>query len=484
MRGPRLSQPEFAARLKSFTEKLKPGSVAVLVSNPERTRSRDTEYKYRQSSDILYLNGFPEPNCVLIVSNLKDEQTLTMLVQPKDPARERWTGIREGVEGAKASYLAQEAYPIEHAKDVLRRALKKAKRVYYKLGVNPAFDKIFLSAYKGRKRKLKDPTEILAEMRLFKSEEELALMQHSAQISAESHRSVMSACRPGMHEYELQAVAEYVFTRYGAAAPAYNTIMAGGSRATVLHYVNNDKVLHDGELVLNDSACEYQGYAADITRTFPVSGRFTPAQREIYELVLAAQEAAIKATAPGVRLSELHEIAMQVMEEGLVKLGILPPPAEGKGEKKKKKARMAKKRKKAKGAEPEKPVLTIRDFFMHGTSHWLGLDVHDVGNYQTKDGTRSDKGKGKRRKLKPGMCFTVEPGLYFDAGDERVPEQYRGIGVRIEDDVAVTETGYLVLTSAVPKSVAEIEALMATARSTPPATPKREDYPRHFPGIH
>jgi Xaa-Pro aminopeptidase len=514
MRGPKPNRQESAARLAAFTEKLPSNSVAIFVSNPEETRSRDTEFEYRQSSDILYLNGFPEPQSVLIVSKLKGTNKVTMLVRPKDAQQERWTGIRQGLEGAKEHYLADDAKPIAEFKKVIRKLIKKAKRIYYASGHNTELDEVFeavWSAKKRKRKKLRNPETIVHEMRLFKSEGELELMRQASEISAEAHRDVMAYCRPGMNECELQAVAECTFTSHGADAPSYNTIMAGGPRATVLHYTDNSQRLEDGQLVLNDSACEYQGYASDITRTFPVNGRFSQAQREIYELVLKAQVAAVDAAKPGIRLGDLHDLTKSIMTAGLIELGILPKPAEPAGDavqkveltkkERKQQAKQAKKaakksKQEAKQAKKDgnyrSAAPTITDFFMHGTSHWIGIDVHDVGSYETEDGTRSDKGKGKRRMLEPGMAFTVEPGLYFDADDTRVPEQYRGIGVRIEDIVVITEDGRAVLTSAVPKTVDQIEALMARSRDadvkgkgkTGGKSPDHESYPRHFPGIH
>lgn len=501
MRGPKPDRQKSAARLAALAEKLPANSVAIFVSNPEETRSRDTEFKYRQSSDILYLNGFPEPQTVLVVSNRKGKTKVTMLVRPKDALQERWTGIRQGLEGAKQNYLADDAQPVASFKKLLRKLIKKAKHVYYASGHNAEFDKIFdavWSAKKRKKKKLSNPEPLVHEMRLFKGESELKLMRQASAISAEAHRAVMAFCRPGMNECELQAVAECTFTSHGADAPSYNTIMAGGASATILHYTDNSRKLEDGQLVLNDSACEYQGYASDITRTFPVNGRFSPAQREIYELVLKAQTAAVDAAKPGIRLGDLHDLAKSIMTAGLIELGILPKPAEPSADAEQKKKLSKKERKKAakkakkakKNGTPQAPTIT--DFFMHGTSHWIGIDVHDVGSYDTDDGTRSDKGRGKRRVLEPGMAFTVEPGLYFDADDTRVPEQYRGIGVRIEDIVVITQDGREVLTSAVPKTVDEIEALMAGSRAAEQGKPKKDcesqpsqdSYPRHFPGIH
>jgi Xaa-Pro aminopeptidase len=286
-------------------------------------------------------------------------------------------------------------------------------------------------------------------MRLFKSAEELELMRRAGAISAEAHCRAMRACRPGLYEYQLQAILEATFRWHGADAPAYGSIVGGGNNAVILHYVNNDQLLRDGDLVLIDAACEYRGYASDITRTFPVNGKFSKAQREIYELVLKSQLAAIEAARPGVPLALVHQTASRVLRRGLVKLGILTPSASRKSANK------------SAGKATKKSKLALGDFFMHGTSHWLGIDVHDVGSYKTADGTRSDRGKGKQRLLEPGMVITVEPGLYFDRNDKRVPAKYRGIGVRIEDDVVITDAGNEVITTGVPKTVEEIEALMA-----------------------
>jgi Xaa-Pro aminopeptidase len=372
-----------------------------------------------------------------------------MLVRPKDRDQEIWTGIRAGVEGAKARYGAQAAFTIDKFKEVVTKLLGKAERVYYKHGRNEHFDKLFNEVWTARQKTLSNPEEIVHEMRLFKTPEELELMRRAAAISAEAHCRAMRVSRPGLYEYQLQAILEATFRWHGADAPAYGSIVGGGNNAVILHYVNNDQVLRDGDLVLIDAACEYRGYASDITRTFPVNGKFSEAQREIYEVVLRSQVAAIEAAKPGVPLAYVHETAARVLRRGLVKLGILPPSA----------ARKSAKKSATKATK--KSRLTLGDFFMHGTSHWLGIDVHDVGSYKTADGTRSDRGKGKQRLLEPGMVITVEPGLYFDKDDKRVPAKYRGIGVRIEDDVVITDEGNEVITAGVPKTVAEVEALMA-----------------------
>jgi Xaa-Pro aminopeptidase len=425
-----------------------PQSVAIFVSNPERTRSNDTEHAFRQSSDIIYLNGFLEPESALVVSNFDGQVKVTMFVRPKDTLREQWTGIRAGVEGVRKHHLANEAFTVDQFASELAKLIAAADNVYYKLDRNEEFDEKFLRVWKASQKPLLDPEKILHEMRLFKSAEEVSVMRRAGEISAAAHCAAMKRCQPGLREFQLQATLEFHFLDNGAMAPAYGSIVATGANAWVLHYVSNQDTIKDGDLVLIDAACEYKGYASDITRTFPANGKFTQPQREIYQLVLDAQLAALAVAKPGASLNKVHARAGAVMRRGLVKLGILPKE-------------MGTKRgamqafKEAKKAGKEKELLMLGTFFPHGTSHWMGLDVHDVGT----SGTRS--GKGKDRVLEPGMVFTVEPGLYFAKDDTRVPEQYRGIGVRIEDDVLITQDGHENLTAGVPKSVADIEALMA-----------------------
>jgi Xaa-Pro aminopeptidase len=446
-RPPVMPASVLAARRKKFLSKLPPNSVAIFVSNPEATRSNDTEYKYRQSSNLIYLSGFPEPESALMLCNIKGQPKYTLFVRPKDRAQEIWTGIRAGVEGAKRKYHCDAAYTNDKFGEILSELLPRSARVYYRIGYNQFFDDQFCALWQGKQKSLYNPEEIINEMRLFKDTHELAMMQQAAHLSATAHCLAMRACRPGMHEYQLASILEASYLYNGANAPAYGSIVAGGENAVVLHYESNSCALKNGDLVLIDAAGEYQGYAADITRTFPVNGKFKPAQQEIYELVLDAQLAAIKAARPGKKLADVHGAACAVLEKGLKKLGILRGGAR---------------------AKQKQGALGLRSFYMHGTSHWLGLDVHDVGDYKTGDGTRTDKGRGKQRVLKPGMVITVEPGLYFDAKDKRVPLKYRGIGIRIEDDVAITKSGNRVLTGNVPKSVDEIEKLMSQRVSLDP----------------
>lgn len=446
--APAIGKAEYAQRIKQFAAGLKPKSVAIVVSNPERTRSNDTEYPYRQSSDVLYLNGFPESHALLVVHNLGRRPQVIMFVLPKDAAREQWTGIRIGVKGAQREYLANKAYTVDQVQKVLPQLLAKAEHVYHKLGRNEEFDKLFLAMWQNEQKPLLNPEAILHGMRMIKSAREIEMVRHACEISAQAHCAAAVNCRPGLTEYQLQGVLEHIFIHNGAMAPAYGSIVANGNNAWVLHYVSNQGELKDGDLVLIDAACEYRGYASDITRTFPVNGKFTEAQREIYELVLEAQRAAIKVAKPGASLFKVHSTAARVLRQGLFKLGILPAEtATAVG------ARRAYKQAKKAGKEQE--LTWLGAFFPHGTSHWLGLDVHDVGT----NGTRSNT--AKRRLLEPGMIFTVEPGLYFDRNDKRVPEKYRGISVRIEDDVLVTASGNEILTSGVPTGVKAIEAMMA-----------------------
>ncbi len=448
LRGPVLDSKVFADRRSRFLAKMLPDSVAIVVSNPEATRSNDTEFPYRQSSDVLYLSNFPEPESVLVLSNVKGVNKFIMFVRPKDRKQEIWTGIRFGVDGAKSQFGADEAYPVDQFEDVLGKLLGSAKNVYYKHKRNHEFDETFNKVWGKRVRTLRNPEEIVHELRVVKSSEELVVMRFAAHLAAMGHCEAMRLCRPGMAEYQLQATLESVFRFNGADYPAYGSIVAGGNNAVVLHYTQNDADLQDGDLVLIDAAAEYKGYASDITRTFPVNGKFSEAQRELYQLVLDSQMAAIRAAKPGRTLNQVHDAAARVLRRGLYKLGILSQEMSTKTGAKRKLKQLKKQGK-------EKEILSLGDFYMHGTSHWMGYDVHDVD--PSGEGGRGNKA----RLLEPGMVFTIEPGLYFDKDDKRVPAKYRGIGIRIEDDVVVTESGVEIITHGVPKTIEEIEALMA-----------------------
>lgn len=458
--GPRMTVDLYASRLKAFAARMKPNSVAIIVANPERTRSNDTEFEFRQSSDLLYLTGFPEPEAALMVSKIGRKLTTSLFVRPKDRAREIWTGLRHGVEGAKANFACDQAFTVDQFAKQVASAISSAKVVYYKYGNSEHFDAQFDKAWKAEQRTLENPEKIVHEMRLFKSERELDIMRHAAKISAAAHSEAMRLCQPGSTEYQLEAIIESVFRFNGADFTAYNSIVAGGNNAVILHYTTNNDPLKAGDLMLVDAGCEYQGYASDITRGFPVSGTFSDAQRTIYQLVLDSQKAAIKAGVAGSSLMKVHQAASKVLRAGLYKLGIISKSVStmaGERRALQEHAKAVAAAKASGGNAPAEPV-TLRSFFMHGTSHWLGLDVHDVGTGGTRDPF------GKKRKLEPGMVFTVEPGLYFDKDDTRVPAEFRGIGVRIEDDVAITADGHEVLTAGVPKEIHEIEALMAEGR--------------------
>lgn len=430
-------------QLAEFMKRLPEDSVAIIPSSLEATRSNDTHYRYRQSSDLLYLTGFDEPEAIAVIAPSR-EQKYTLFVRPRDPEREIWDGRRAGVEGARESYGADEAFPIEEFKEKLADILNGAQNLYYRMGDgNPELDQSIISQIArlramGWRRAMPpqaivDTAAILHEMRLIKTEEEIALMQRAADIAAEAHSLAMQESRPGINEYEIEALIEYHFRRSGATGPAYTSIVGGGANATILHYINNDAKLRDGDLLLIDAGAEYQGYASDITRTFPVNGRFTKAQREIYELVLEAQTSCIEMIRPGVTMDELHNLSVEILTEGMVRLGLL----EGET---------------AKLIEEEK----YKQFYMHRLGHFLGLDVHDVGRYQID---------GESRALEPGMVITIEPGIYIAADTKEIPGEYLGVGVRIEDDVLVTEEGHRVLTDKAPKEVEEIEELMEKSKA-------------------
>lgn len=425
-------------QLAEFMRRMNPKAVAIIPSAREATRSNDTQYRFRQDSDFLYLTGFEEPEAIAVIAPSR-ERKFTMFVRPRDPEREIWDGRRAGVEGAKSEYGADESFPIVEFDEKLHDILDGADKLYYRLGVNPDLDDTIIRQI-ARMRALNrkpvhppqtiiDPATIVHEMRVLKSDEEIELMQRAADIAAEAHCEAMKAARAGMKEYEVEALIELIFKRRGAAAPAYTSIIGAGANATVLHYINNDGELRDGDLLLIDAGAEYKGYASDITRTFPINGRFSKAQREIYELVLKAQMACVEMVRPGTTHDQLKAHSIEVLTEGMVELGLLQGD----------------------------PKVLIKEkkhekFYMHGLGHMLGIDVHDVGRYYF------DK---ESRALEPGVVMTVEPGIYVAPDTKDVPEQYLGIGVRIEDDVLCTANGPRVLTNKVPKQPDEIEALMA-----------------------
>ncbi len=425
-------------QLAEFMKRLDQKAVAIIPAAREATRSNDTQYRYRQDSDFFYLTGFEEPESIAVIAPAH-EHKYTLFVRPRDPEQEVWIGKRAGIEGAKSELGADEAFPIAEFDAKLIEILDGAEKLYYRLGVHEDLDKKIIgkiASVRTANRKpihmpqtIVDPVTIVHEMRVYKSPEELELMQRAADIAAEAHVEAMKATRPGMMEYELEALIEQIFRRHGSAGPSYTSIIGGGANATVLHYIENKDELRDGELLLIDAGAEYKGYASDITRTFPINGKYTKAQREIYDLVLDTQLSCVEMVRPGVTHEELNNHSIEMLTEGMVRLGLL------KGEP----AELIKEEK-------------YKQFYMHGLGHMLGIDVHDVGVYYY------DK---QSRALEPGVVMTVEPGLYIAPETKDIPEQYLGIGVRIEDDVLCTTNGPRVLTSKVPKQPEEIEALMA-----------------------
>ena len=414
-------------------------ALAILPSAPVAIRSADVEFIYRQDNDFYYLTGFAEPESIAMFTP-GDDESFVLFVRPRDKERETWTGRRAGIEGAMSDYGADKAYLIDEFQRVAARHIEKAERIYYPLGVNERVDVRMLEMVKNaaamRPRvgsgpnALLDPREILHEARLHKSPEELETMRRAIAISAAAHAAAMRNARGGMMEWEIEALVDYNFRKRGAAGPSYPSIIASGPNAATLHYINNDREMRAGELLLIDAGCEYNFYASDVTRTFPVGTRFAPLQRDLYEVVLAAQLKAIETIRPGVKFDEPHEAALRVLVEGICGLGLLKTP-------------------------PEEAIksASYRRYFMHRTSHWLGMDVHDVGLYRVA---------GQSRTLEPGMVLTAEPGIYIAPDDDDAPEEFRGIGIRIEDDVLVTPEGHEVMTAAIPKSVADVESITAT----------------------
>src|ERR1700730_13731881 len=414
------------------------GAVAVLPSAPVAVRSNDVEFVYRQDNDFYYLTGFAEPESVAVFAPGHPEE-FAMFVLPRDRERETWTGRRAGVEGAMMEYGADKAYTIEEFERVIPRYLDKAERLYYPLGLNEKMNekvlRLFRHAQAMRPRTgsgawaMLDPRELIHESRLRKEPYELELMRRGAEISAQAHQRAMREARGGMMEWEVEAIIDFTFRKSGAAGPSYPSIVASAAKAAVLHYITNNREMQTGDLLLIDAGCEYQFYASDVTRTFPVGAKFSSLQKSLYEIVLAAQMKAIEVIKPGIRFDDPHEAALRILVDGMRDLGLLHGSAE--------------------------EIISsgsYRRYYMHRTSHWLGMDVHDVGLY--RQGAQS-------RVLEPGMVLTVEPGIYIAPDDEDAPDSFRGIGIRIEDDVLVTPDGHDVITAATPKKVADLEALTA-----------------------
>ena len=433
-------------QLKDFIEQIGKDAVAVIPAAHEVTRSYDTEFKFHQDPDFYYLTGFPEPDAIAVINPSSKKNKYTLFVRPRDPLMETWYGRREGVDGAKKNYGVDKALPIEKFETELPKLLNGNEKLYYRFGLDNKLDQTILQYLSGQRfRRLKtaypphtiiDPTLILGEMRLHKSDEEIELMQKAGDIAAEAHVLAMKACKPGMNEYQIESLMESYMRDKGASGVAYNSIIGGGDNACILHYVENNCDLKEGDLLLIDAGANYKGYASDITRTFPVSGKYTKPQREVYDVVLDVQLQCIEATKTGTTIKERQDLSIELLTEGMKKLGLLK----------------GKTKELIKNKKYEK-------YYMHGVGHYLGLDVHDAGRYFT------DQTAKNSRPFAPGMVLTVEPGLYIPPDDKDAPAKYRGIGIRIEDDVLVTEAGNLNLTAKVPKDADEIEQLMNSGKS-------------------
>src|SRR6185503_8215762 len=414
------------SQLQEFMRRMEPNSVAIIPGAREATRSNDTHYRFRQDSDFFYLTGFEEPDAIAVIKSSSSPK-YTLFVRPRDPEREIWDGRRAGVEGARKEFGAEQSYPIAEFDEKLADFLDGAERLYYRLGVNRDLDDTIIrqiARMRAINRKpihppqtIIDPATIIHELRVLKSPEEIEIMQRAADIAAEAHCEAMKAVQPGMNEYEVEALIEAIFRKSGSAGPSYTSIIGGGGNATILHYIDNKDKLKDGDLLLVDAGCEYKGYASDITRSFPVNGKFSEAQAEIYDVVLECQKSCVDMVRPGVRLEDLKTHSIEMLTEGMVRLGLLK-------------------------GDPKKLIAEKKymQFYMHNLGHFLGIDVHDAGRYYHK---------GESRPAEAGMVMTIEPGIYVSPDTSRIPEgfnkdipaKYLGIGVRIEDDVLVTEKG-------------------------------------------
>ncbi|MBE9052554.1 aminopeptidase P N-terminal domain-containing protein [Nostocales cyanobacterium LEGE 11386] len=434
-------QAEYQQRREQLMAKIG-NATAIFRSAPMAVMHNDVEYAYRQDSDFFYLTGFNEPQAVAVLAPHHAEHRFVLFVQPKEREQEVWTGYRCGVDAAKEIYGADAAYPITELDEKLPQYLEKADRIYYHLGRDRSFNDTILGHYQSLLRTypkrgtgpiaIEDTGTVIHSMRLVKSDTELALMRQAAAIAVEAHNHALKVSAPGRYEYEIQAEIEHIFRLRGGMGPAYPSIVASGANACVLHYIENHRQMQEQELLLIDAGCAYGYYNSDITRTFPVGGKFTPEQKVLYEIVLEAQQQAIAQVKPGNSFNSIHETAVRVLTEGLVEVGILKGEID-------------------KLIEEEK----YKPYYMHRTSHWLGLDVHDVGVYQ--------HGEDKPQILQPGQVLTVEPGLYIVPDTKLAEDQpetdsrWVGIGIRIEDDVLVTPDGHEVLTAGVPKAVDEVE---------------------------
>jgi Xaa-Pro aminopeptidase len=433
-----IDRKEYARRRKQLMRIIGSDAICIVPAAPERLRNNDSHYPYRQDSDFQYLTGFPEPEAVLALIPGREHGEAILFCRERDREREAWDGARAGAEGAVGDYAMDDAFPIGDIDDILPGMIEGRSRVYYHFGRDAEFD-VKLIGWVNRVREqirqgARAPHEFIAlghilhDLRLYKTRAELRVMRRAAKIAAEAHVRAMRATRPGMNEHEIEAELLHTFRKHGAVA-SYEPIVGGGANGCVLHYRANNAPLKDGDLLLIDAGAEYQCYASDITRTFPVNGKFSPAQRALYDIVLAAQRAAIAEVRAGRPFIAYHDKAVHVITAGLVKLGLL------KG-----------------SVDKNIREQTYKRFYMHKTGHWLGLDVHDVGDYRID---------GEYRELEPGMVVTVEPGIYIAPDAKNIPAQWRGIGIRIEDDIVVTRGEPEIITGAVPSDPDEIEALMA-----------------------
>ncbi|NOU20919.1 MAG: Xaa-Pro aminopeptidase [Methyloglobulus sp.] len=433
-----MKQSEFKKRRKQLMQRIGKGNIALLGSSSTKIRNRDVQYPFRQDSDFYYLTGFSEPDALAVFIPGREQGEYILFCREFDEKKALWEGAHAGLEGATGHYQADDAFPIEDMDEILSGMLENKNKVFYPMGRDPDLDHRLLdwiNHIKGQSRsgivapgELVSLEHILHEMRLFKSPEEIKLMRRAAEVSAKGHVKAMKTCKAGLYEYQIEAELVHHFMQEGLRAVAYPSIVAGGKNACVLHYTENTDKLKNGDLLLIDAGAECDHYAADITRTFPISGRFSEPQKQLYQLVLDAQTAAIEQVKPGVPWHYAHDASVEVLTKGLVNLGLL----EGKVK------ALIKKEK-------------FKQFYMHRIGHWLGMDVHDVGDYKVDQ---------KWRLLEPGMVLTIEPGLYVPADCKSVDEKWRGIGIRIEDDLLVTEQGHEILTNGVPRTIPEIEALM------------------------
>lgn len=417
---------------------LPPRSLVLVAAARAAIRSNDVEYPYRQNNDLLYLTGFPEPGSCLLLDN-ESGHASTLFVLPRDPERETWTGRRFGADGARETFGVDEAFTVDRFEEIFAERLAGRSHLLFDLGRDEPLDQKVLGMLQKSQAtrprtgapalSLAPASDLIHEMRLRKDAVEIEIMKEAARITAVAHREAGEVARPDASEHLVEAALDYAFRRLGGAGPAYPSIVASGANATILHYVENDRIMRDGDLLLIDAGAEYGSYCADVTRTFPAGEKFTAEQRDVYEIVLAAQKTAIAMAGPGVTLEAIHDQALRVLVEGLRTLGAL-----------------------SSSVDEAIENAAFRPFYMHRTSHWLGMDVHDVGRYRVGD---------QPRKLEAGMVFTVEPGLYFAACD--AAPRLEGIGVRIEDDVLVTDEGTVVLTAEIPKEPAEIEELRRAA---------------------